>query len=356
MADYDPLEKDPKARPWVEEIYNDWQGKQENPDYSANFETAWQSMSDKERMAFYSAAVNSRLQREAETEAARAGVYDTGRPRRKVKIKQRVRDPNDKSKFVDIDVDQWQEWDDISGQWVSTPPPAPLPHEILMGAAKARTQQATAEAQLKDIEAIEGLRTQREELLKRELESKIGEIKSKETGKKISTFNKLITEPVTEIVGGGMRAVGKSTKYGKGSMETARESFVATPIQEHGLRPAPKSRFTTPMVTRVPERMPITTSRSGKKIPAGEAIIAPAKAAKEAVIKPTSAGALLQTSVGKMRAAQLMVAPRPTRIGLSNLRVGVDTSGIRRGGALPKLKLKKNLYNEQLRRIRGMLR
>jgi hypothetical protein len=96
--------------------------------------------------------------------------------------------------------------------------------------------------------------------------------------------------------------------------------------------------------------------RGGKKIPAGEAILAKAELARKAIIQPTVAGSLLTTSVGKMPAAQMLVPPKPTRLGLSNLRVNVDTSGIRRGGALPRLKIKRNLYNDQLRKIRGLLR
>jgi hypothetical protein len=388
----DPFDRDPQFRRVAEQAYNDWVVSEskvhpDNP-VTRSFDEFWNIQTDEARMAMYKSMKRGYKQRikglggsgrsgaaktaydqafqDALDEAMVAGIY-AGREGTRRTTKKSIRESDGKGGYTNRVVDVTEEYDPQTREWNEVGPKQATAWEIRFRTKEAQAKMSQIESDIKNMEARERLRPQTEELLGRDIEYQNTLLRQAQRAKKWEPVKKLIVQPVAEIVSGGMKAVAGDRmsvmKYGKGAMNVAQKAFVPSPgtgtYRESPLRPAPRSRFTTPMVSSVPSRMPITTTRSGKKIPAGEAIIAPARMVKEAVIKPTVAGSLLTTSVGKMPAAQALVPQKPARLGLSNLRVGVDTSGIRRGGALPSLRIrtrKKNLYNEQLRKIRGLLR
>jgi hypothetical protein len=395
---YDPFAKDPQFKKVMEQDYNNQairhsQAQPDNP-VSMSFDEFWDAQTDDMRKALYRSAKRKYQEKinevrgvgdkgtaktaydkqmeDALNEAMAAGVY-AGKegPRRIAEKKERVKD--DKGNWVDRTVKVEEEWD--GHQWKEVGPRQASASEIRYRTKTAQKQMADLESEIKNIDATERLRPEREKYEKRRLEYSSGMYKRAEMERKLAPVKEMFVEPATEMVEKGLdvtkslliegvagmaRGAASGLSYRKGAIEAGRKAFIASPGQgaykESPLRPAPRSRFTTPMVTAIPSRMPVTKISTGKKIPAGEAILAKAELARKAVIAPTAAGSLLQSSVSKTPAAQMLAAPRPTRLGLSNLRVNLDTSGIRRGGALPRLKIRKNSFNEQLRRIRGLLR
>ena len=379
----DPLANDPQFKNTMERYYNEWARKQNeaNPDnpITMSFDEFWFAQTDDVRESMYqqtktgyeqwwdSASRSQEKRAKASKADAKAQAeYDKD-------FQDAVREAIAAGVQVDPNGEMYrykERYDKQKKEYAydKIPMGKPSALQLRIMVAQMKAEKKTREAQLRDIEFMETIRPQREAIATEQAttaqwvaEQQLGELKrtkaEKTFGKPVKEF---VIEPVKEIVAGAAMGAAKGMSYRKGAMDVARKSFVpdfeTKAYREHPLRAAPRSRFTTPMVTSVPTRMPITTGRTGRKIPAGEAVIAPAKLVKEAVIKPTVAGSLLTTSVGKMPAAQALVPQRPTRLGLSNLRVGVDVSGIKRAGALPRLRIKKNLYNEQLKKIRGLLR
>jgi len=300
----DPLDQDPDFRDYLRRDWTQPTDSKENLDLRAlynSFDEYWASEDEYSKNVLY-----QRMKRDYESRlnAAAAGVRFGGR-----KVYERAWNPT-KGAF----------------EYIEKPisPPSPLELDTQIAALNAQISKFKLEGKSTEMleKQLDALAPGSLEIQKVQQEMAMEELKRERLKGKLAPVKEFLIEPAKEIVKdvvlGGIRGSVKAMSTNKQAMAQAKEAFVPAQMTGPALRPAPQSRFTTPMITELPSRMPVTRGRGGGMIAAGQAIV-----------KPSSIGREVITTVRGSPAAQAILPGNPMRIGTSNLRTEMNLGGLK---------------------------